>query len=70
MEFFDSHAHYNDEKFANDRNEILKKMYQEDITHIVVAGYDLISSQKAIEIANQYDYIYATCGVSPNDIRR
>ena len=68
MEFFDSHAHYNDEKFDEDRNELIKSIYEENITKIVNAGYSLESSKKAIEIANSYDYIYATVGISPNDI--
>ena len=70
VEFFDSHAHYNDEKFDNDREEILKKTYQEGITGVVIAGYNLISSKKAIQMANQYSYLYAICGISPNDIRK
>lgn len=70
MEFFDSHSHYNDLKFDNDRNEILQKVYQEKVTRLVVAGYDVPSSKKAIEIANEYPHIYAICGISPNDIRR
>ena len=70
MEFFDSHAHYNDEKFNYDRNDILKRVYQENITHIVVAGYDINSSKNAVKIANEYNFIYSTCGISPNDIRK
>lgn len=35
MEFFDSHAHYNDEKYDDDREVILKRIYEEGITRIV-----------------------------------
>ncbi len=68
MEFFDSHAHYNDEKFDLDRDEILDKIKDAGITKIVIAGYNLSGSEKAIEIANKNDWLYATCGISPNDI--
>lgn len=69
MEFFDSHAHYNDEKFNDDRKEILEKIQKENVTSIIVAGYNLASSKEAVKIANHYNNIYATCGISPNDIR-
>ncbi|MBR6033439.1 MAG: TatD family hydrolase [Clostridia bacterium] len=68
MEFFDSHAHYNDEKFDEDRTDILGKIKEAGITKIVVAGYNVESSKEAILIAEKNDWIYATCGVSPNDI--
>ena len=68
MEFFDTHAHYNDEKFDEDREEIIKKIYEEGITKTVCIGYDVKNSEKALEIANTYSFIYATCGISPNDI--
>ncbi len=68
MEFFDSHSHYNDEKFDVDRNDILTKIKQAGITKVVVAGYNVKSSEEAIKIAEQNDWVYATCGISPNDI--
>lgn len=68
MEFFDSHAHYNDEKFDEDRDKLLKDIYDKGVTKIVNAGYSLEASKKAVEIAEKYDFIYATSGISPNDI--
>ena len=68
MELLDAHAHYNDEKFNPDREEVLKQIYSSGVTTIINAGYSLESSKKAIEIANDYEFIYATVGVSPNDI--
>ena len=44
MEFFDSHSHYNDEKYNEDRKEIIKKVYEEGITHTVCVGYNLEKS--------------------------
>lgn len=68
MELFDSHAHYNDEKFNEDRDSLIKEIYNEGVTKIINAGYSLESSERAIEIANIYDFMYATAGISPNDI--
>ena len=68
MQFFDSHAHYNDEKFSEDRKEILKSIYDSGVTKLICAGYDIASSKEAINIANLHEYIYATAGISPNDI--
>ncbi|MBO5413667.1 MAG: TatD family hydrolase [Clostridia bacterium] len=68
MEFFDSHSHYNDEKFEEDLKEIIKSTYDEGITKFVCAGYDLNSSRKSLEISKQYDFIYSICGISPNDV--
>ena len=68
MELLDSHAHYNDEKFDEDRKLIIESIYNSGVTTIINAGYSLESSKKAIEIANNYNFMYATVGVSPNDI--
>ena len=68
MQIFDSHAHYNDEKFELDREETLKKVCESGVKKLVCAGYNIESSKQAIKIANEHDYIYATAGISPNDI--
>ena len=68
MDFFDTHAHYNDEKFKEDRDIIIKEVKENNIKYITVVGYNIKSSIKAIEIANKYDNIYATVGISPNDL--
>lgn len=68
MELFDSHSHYNDDKFELDREDIIKNVYKAGVTRIIVAGYDIESSKKAIELSEKYNFIYAICGISPNDI--
>lgn len=68
MELFDNHAHYNDEKFNDDKDEIIKKIYESGVTKFICAGYSLESSKKALDIAEKYDFIYTTAGISPNDI--
>ena len=68
IEYFDSHAHYDDSKFDEDRKEITQKMYNEGVTKIISAGYNLESSKYASKLTSEYDFIYTTCGISPNDI--
>lgn len=68
MELFDTHSHYNDEKFDKDREQIIKETYEAGITKFVCAGYNIESSQKAIELSQKYEFIYSICGISPNDI--
>lgn len=68
MEFFDSHAHYDDEKFDEDREEVIKNIYNSGVTKFVCAGYNLNSSKFGIEMAHEYEYIYTTSGISPNDV--
>ena len=68
MELFDSHAHYNDEEFDEDREEVIKRIYESGVTKLINAGYSVNSSIKALEIAKKYNWMYTISGVSPNDI--
>lgn len=68
MNFFDTHSHYNDSRFAEDLEEIIEQTKVQGITKFVCAGYNIESSKLAIELAKKYDFIYAVCGISPNDV--
>ena len=68
MEFFDSHSHYNDEKFDVDREQIIKETYESGITKFVCAGYNIKSSIFSLELSKKHEYIYSIIGISPNDI--
>ena len=68
LELIDSHAHLDDEKFDSDREEIISKIKNDGIKNFITAGYSLEGSKKAVKLAEKYDFIYATCGISPNDI--
>ena len=68
MEFFDSHAHLDDEKFNEDREKIIEEIKDANITKFVSAGYSIEGSKKGVELSKKYAYIYTTCGISPNDI--
>lgn len=68
MRLIDSHAHLDDEKFNEDREILIEQIKQSGIEKIISAGYSLEGSKQAIELANKYEFIYATAGISPNDI--
>lgn len=70
MDFFDSHAHYNDERFRDNRDELIESLFNDEITNIVCAGYNLEASKEAIKIADKFPHVFATCGISPNDIEK
>lgn len=68
MKFFDNHAHLSDEKFDEDREELICNIKEAGVETFISAGYSVESSKQGIALSQQYDFIYTTCGVSPNDI--
>lgn len=66
---FESHAHYDDDRFKKDRHIILAKLKNEGIDTIINVAANLRSSVKSIELAKKYDYIYAAVGVHPHDVK-
>lgn len=68
MEMFDSHAHYDDVKFEEDREEVIDAIYNSGVTKFVSSGYNEKSSKEGMDLAKKYSYIYTTCGISPNDV--
>lgn len=62
---FDSHAHYDDAAFDEDRDALLAALPQKGICNVVNCGADLSSSCKSIALAEQYDYVYAAAGIHP-----
>ena len=70
MEFFDSHSHYNDNAYDEDRENILKAIFDEGVTKTVTIGYNVEKSQKAVELAEKYDFVYAAVGIHPSDIEK
>lgn len=67
--YFDSHAHYNDEAFDEDRDEVLDSLKEKGVDVIINAGADMDSSRASIELAKKYDFIYASVGVHPHDVK-
>ena len=60
---FESHAHYDDEAFNEDRDELLRSMPQNDIGYIINVGSSLETTKTTVEFTSKYPYIYGAAGV-------
>ena len=67
MMIFDSHAHYDDEAFDEDRDELLEFLEKSGIRKVVNVGASMNTSMASVELAKKYDYIYASIGVHPSE---
>jgi len=65
--FIDSHAHIDDERFNEDREELIEAIRMNDIELFINVGADLGSSLKSVKLAEEYDFIYAAVGVHPHE---
>ena len=66
---FDSHAHYNDEKFNNNREEILKSLPLKGIDKIINVSASEKDVFDCVNLAEKYEYIFASVGVHPYEIK-
>ena len=65
---FETHAHYDDEKFAEDREEVLADLPKRGIHPVINVGASIESTKTTLEIAESHDFVYAAVGVHPSDI--
>ena len=69
MNYFDSHAHYDDKRFKQDREELLRELLPScGVSNVINVGCDVKSSEMSIHLAEKYDYIYAAVGVHPHEL--
>lgn len=64
---FDTHAHYDSKEFDSNRDELLKDVFNNNVSYIVNVGSDLQSCEKCIGLSQQYENIYAAIGIHPTD---
>lgn len=64
---FDSHAHYDDERFSEDLHTLLSDMSNCGVSHIVNCATNLSSAKKCIELSEKYPLIYTALGVHPHE---
>ncbi len=65
---FDTHAHYDDKRFDEDRAELLNSLQSQGIGRVVNVGAGLASCKSTIKLAKTYDFIYAAIGVHPTEV--
>lgn len=64
---FESHAHYDDEQFDEDREALLAGLPANGIEYVVNVGASMESSKRTCALTEQYDFIYGSVGVHPNE---
>ncbi|UCE06188.1 MAG: TatD family hydrolase [bacterium] len=67
IKFIDTHAHLDFENFDQDRDAVIKNAQLANIAAIINIGINLDTIKKSIELAETYDFMYATAGIHPHD---
>ena len=67
MPIFDTHAHYDADRFDSDRDTVLSALPGDGVGLVVDPGCDLPSSRAAVALAEKYSHVYAAVGIHPED---
>ena len=70
MKIFETHAHLDFKDFNQDRDELLRKCFQNGIERIINVGVDAETSLRSIELAKKYERIFASVGFHPHDAEK
>ena len=65
---FDTHAHYDDEAFDEDRHSLIPKLFESGVTRIIDVACDVRTADRTIELIDRYPFIYGTVGMHPHDV--
>ena len=65
---FDTHAHYNDDAFAADRDAVLSSLPEAGVGLVLCPGCDLPTSRACVELAEKYPHVYAAVGFHPENL--
>lgn len=65
---FDTHSHYDDEQFDNDRTELLSSLPEKGVLRVVSCGVDIATSKANQALAQQFDYYYYAAGFHPENL--
>ena len=65
--YFDSHAHLTEDCFAQDFDTVVDNMKAASVTGMMEIGFDLPSSEKAVHLAERFDWVHAAVGSHPDD---
>ncbi len=65
--FIDSHAHLDDDRFDESRDELIQSLNENGIELVLNPGADLLTSKNAVELSGMYDSVYAAVGCHPHD---
>jgi TatD DNase family protein len=65
--FIDTHVHLNADQYDEDLNEVIDRALENNVTKMIVIGFDRKTIQRAMELAEKYEFIYAVVGWHPVD---
>lgn len=65
---FDTHAHYDDEQFDNDRKELLEQIREGGVEAVVNVSAAVNSWQAVMDLTEKYSFIYGALGVHPDEV--
>ena len=65
---FDTHAHYDDDAFDEDRDVLLAGLKEQNVEYIVNVGASMASSERSVRLAEKYPFVYAAVGVHPDEV--
>ncbi len=65
---FETHAHYDDRQFDEDRDEVIRAVHERGVHPIVNIGASIESTKTTLELAHKYDFVYAAVGVHPDGV--
>ncbi|MBP5216468.1 MAG: TatD family hydrolase [Bacilli bacterium] len=68
MKYLDSHCHINDDVLYPIRDELISRAREAGVGYLLVIGWDVESSKKAVEIAHEYENVYAAVGIHPENL--
>ncbi|MEJ8751984.1 TatD family hydrolase [Lagierella sp. ICN-221743] len=66
-QMIDSHAHLDEERFDEDRDELIKSLKENAISYIINPSSDMETSRRVVKLSNRYDNIFAAVGIHPHD---
>ncbi|WP_099467526.1 TatD family hydrolase [Konateibacter massiliensis] len=64
---FESHAHYDDDAFDQDREELIRSLQENEIEYVVNVGASLASTKSTLELTKKYPFFYGAVGVHPSE---
>ena len=65
---FDTHAHYDDEAFDEDRDEVLTSLREWGVGTVVNVGASMEGSRRSVSLSEQYEFVYSAVGVHPDEV--
>ena len=67
--YFETHAHFDDERYSEDREQVIEEARRTGVDIIVNCGSTIRTSRASVDLAAKHDFVYASVGVHPHDAK-